>query len=269
MVDVDARLAERLRLRLEEEAVRAVQLEGELQRLSPLLADFPVVVLKGPVLAHGLYPDPLLRPFKDLDLLVPSARFEELVVALGRYGYVRSRPEPVPGFDALVGKALVLVHPGGVVIDLHRTLVSGIVGSSIDVDAIVADRIAVPVGPLEVPAPSWEVHLVECALHAVVEDGLARALSLRDVAQLALDPRLDVDVAIRIAARWQLTDVLAEGLSGSMEGLGLVPPGELANVPAGPSTQAPGFRHRSVRRAAVCWSSVMATPAAEPQSRGG
>ena len=93
-----------------------------------------------------------------------------------------------------------------------------------------ADRIAVPVGPLEVPAPSWEVHLVECALHAVVGDGLARALSLRDVAQVALDPRLDVDVAIRIAARWQLTDVLAEGLSGSMEGLGLVPPGELASA---------------------------------------
>ena len=52
----------------------------------------------------ALYPDPLLRPFTDLDLLVPGPRLEEFVVALAGYGYERGRPEPVPGFDARVGQ---------------------------------------------------------------------------------------------------------------------------------------------------------------------
>ena len=229
-IDIDGPLADRLRRRLEEEATQAVRLEGELLRLAPLVAAFPVVVLKGPVLAHGAYPDPLLRPFTDLDLLIPGSRLEEFVVALAGLGYERARPEPAPGYDARVGKAVTLTHPGGVVIDLHRTLVAGVVGASIDVDAIVADHISVPVGSMDVPAPSWEAHLIECALHAVVGDGLARALSLRDVAQVALDSRLDVDAAIALASRWQVSDALADGLRASMDGLGLAPPGGLAAI---------------------------------------
>ncbi len=115
------------------------------------------------------------------------------VRALEELGYERTRPEPAPGYDARVGKALTLAHPGGVVVDLHRTLVAGNLGDSIDVDEIIADRRAVTVGPVAVPAPSWEAHLVETALHAVMGDGLARALSIRDIAQVALHPDLDID----------------------------------------------------------------------------
>ena len=209
-----------------------MRLEGELLRLAPLLDEFPVVVLKGPVLAHGAYPDPLLRPFTDLDLLIPGPRLEEFVVALSAFGYERARPEPVPGFDARVGKAVTVIHRGDVVIDLHRTLVAGIVGASIDVDAIVADHITVAVGSMAVPAPSWEAHLIETALHAVVGDGLARALSLRDVAQVALDPRLDVEGALALAARWDVSAPLADALRASMDGLGLAPPDGLAAAAA-------------------------------------
>ena len=184
-IDLDGPLAERLRVRLKEEAIQAVRLEGELLRLSPLLEVFPVVVLKGAVLAHGAYPDPLLRPFTDLDLLVPGPRLEEFVVALAGTATSEAARNRHRGTTATIGKAVTLVHPGGVLIDLHRTLVSGTLESSIDVDAIVAHRIPVVAGSFTVPAPTWEAHLVECALHAVVGDGLARALSLRDVAQVA------------------------------------------------------------------------------------
>ena len=111
-IDLDGPLADRLRVRLKEEAIQAVRLEGELLRLAPLLDGFPVVVLKGAVLAHGAYPDPLLRPFTDLDLLVPGPRLEEFVVALAGYGYERSRPEPTPGLRRDVGKAVTLVASG-------------------------------------------------------------------------------------------------------------------------------------------------------------
>ena len=112
VVELDARSTDLLAQQLESEAIRAVQLEGELIRLAPVLAELPAVVLKGAVLAHGAYPDPALRPFTDLDLLVAGPSHDDAVEAFEALGYVRSRPEPAPGYDARVAKALTLSHPG-------------------------------------------------------------------------------------------------------------------------------------------------------------
>ncbi|HYZ98681.1 MAG TPA: nucleotidyltransferase family protein, partial [Acidimicrobiales bacterium] len=212
VVDIDAAMAERLQRQLDAEAMRAVQLEGELIRLAPALERLGAVVLKGAVLAHAAYPDPLLRPFTDIDLLVPGRRVAEAVEVFASYGYQRTRPEPAPGFDARVGKALTLEHPGGVVIDLHRTLTTGNLGEGIDVDGLVAARREVRVGSHTVPAPSWEAHLVECALHAVVGDGLARPMSLRDVAEVSRHPALDADAGAELAVRWQAAEAVGRGL---------------------------------------------------------
>jgi hypothetical protein len=230
MVRIDADMAGRLQRQLDAEAVRAVQLEGELLRLAPALEYLGGVVLKGAVLAHGAYPDPLLRPFTDIDLLVPGERIENAISVLGTYGYQRARPEPAPGYDARVGKAVVLQHPGGVIIDLHRTLAAGDAGEAIDVHEIVAGRQQVPVGPHTVGAPSWEAHLVECALHAVVGDGLTRPLSLRDIAEVAHHPLLDAAVAADLAYRWQVAELVGLGLGAARDGLGLELPDALADL---------------------------------------
>ena len=100
LVDLDDRSTHRLELRLEAEAIRAVQLEGELIRLQQVLTDLPAVVLKGAVLAHEAYPDPSLRPFTDLDILVAGANHADAVRKLEALGYERTRPEPAPGYDA-------------------------------------------------------------------------------------------------------------------------------------------------------------------------
>ena len=223
----------RLTSRLESEAIRAVQLEGELLRLETLLAEFDAVVLKGTVLAHGVYPDPSFRPFTDLDLLVDGTRHKSAVRALERFGYSRSRPEPAPRYDATVGKAHTLVHPGGVVIDLHRTLVAGLAGASIDVPAILANRMPVRIGAQTVPAPSWEAHLVEVCLHAVIGDGLERALSLRDVAQVALHPQLDPLQAAELARRWKVAGVVVEALRAAVDAFGVELPAALQAQPGG------------------------------------
>jgi hypothetical protein len=47
----------------------------------------PVVPLKGPVLAESLYPDPLLRPFSDLDLLIHKEDVPAALQLLKREGY--------------------------------------------------------------------------------------------------------------------------------------------------------------------------------------
>jgi Uncharacterised nucleotidyltransferase len=230
LVEIDADMAGRLQQQLDAEAIRAVQLEGELLRLEPALAKLGAVVLKGAVLAHAAYPDPLLRPFTDIDLLVTGDGIAEAISCLATYGYQRTRPEPGPGYDAQVGKAVVLQHPGGVVIDLHRTLAPGNAGEGIDVGEILAARRQVPLGPRTVPAPSWEAHLVECALHAVVGDGLARPLPLRDIAEVAHHPSLDPGGAAELALRWQVAELVGLGLRAARDGLGLELPNALAGL---------------------------------------
>jgi hypothetical protein len=48
----------------------------------------PVAVLKGADFADHLYPDPSLRPFTDLDLLVPEQAVPDAEKAISRLGYV-------------------------------------------------------------------------------------------------------------------------------------------------------------------------------------
>jgi Uncharacterised nucleotidyltransferase len=228
MIDIDAEMAGRLQRQLDAEAIRAVQLEGELIRLAPALEHLGAVVLKGAVLAHAAYPDPLLRPFTDLDVLVPGDGLPHAISVFATYGYQRTRPEPAPGYDASVGKAVTLRHPGGVVIDLHRTLAAGNAGEGIDVYELVAERRHIPIGSHTVPAPSWEAHLVECALHAVVGDGLARPLSLRDIAEVAHHPSLEPVAAAELALRWQVAELVGIGLRAARDGLGLELPNALA-----------------------------------------
>jgi Uncharacterised nucleotidyltransferase len=242
MVDIDADIAARLQRQLDAEAIRAVQLEGELLRLEGALEHLRAVVLKGAVLAHAAYPDPLLRPFTDLDLLVPGEQFSHAISVLATYGYQRTRPEPAPGYDRRVGKALTLQHPGGVVIDLHRTLAAGNAGVGIDVPELLAGRRQVRIGSHSVPAPSWEAHLIECALHAVVGDGLARPLSLRDVAEVAHHPSLDAAAAAELAFRWHVADLVGLGLRAARDDLGLELPNALASLALRADATAPGSR---------------------------
>ncbi len=47
----------------------------------------PAIVLKGPVIAERFYPDPGLRPYRDIDLLVPLAAHERVAALCARLGY--------------------------------------------------------------------------------------------------------------------------------------------------------------------------------------
>lgn len=72
----------------------------ELARLLDALAsdETPVILLKGSALAPQIYPDPGLRPFGDLDLLVPEARIAKVVTLLQARGYA-PLPEMSSGFE--------------------------------------------------------------------------------------------------------------------------------------------------------------------------
>jgi hypothetical protein len=265
-VDLDDDGLVRLEEQLEREATTAVRLEAELLRLAPLLDRHGTVVLKGAVLAHGAYASPELRPFTDLDVLVPTSSLPAVLDDLAGAGYRRPRPDPSRAFLQRVAKATVVVHPAGPAVDVHRTLVAGVLGEGIDVAELLAARTTVLAGNVRVPAPSWEAHLVEVALHAVVGDGLQRALSLRDVAEVATRPGLDADEALALAHRWRVEAPLRTALGVAADRLGATLPDALAGwasidaaprpapVPAGAASarrRLDEVRHGHLRRRAT------------------
>jgi hypothetical protein len=69
------------------------------ETLSALNAmSFEFLLIKGPVLAHQVYPDPLLRPFNDIDLIVREhdwATMHQQLLSLG-FELVAGFPEPPP-----------------------------------------------------------------------------------------------------------------------------------------------------------------------------
>lgn len=84
-------------------------------------AGIPSILLKGAAIATWLYDDGAVRPYKDIDLLVPPADFERAVTALGGAGYSHWLSGASP-FE-FGPNELELVGPGGAVIDLHHRLI--------------------------------------------------------------------------------------------------------------------------------------------------
>jgi hypothetical protein len=79
-----------LLLRVREDGVAGLAQEVELRRVLRTLtaAAVDVLVLKGPAVAHTVYPRPDLRPYGDLDLFCRAADYDRLYRALTAAGYV-------------------------------------------------------------------------------------------------------------------------------------------------------------------------------------
>jgi hypothetical protein len=82
------------RERLIRRAVLSLAIRGQIREIAAAFstAGKPVIVLKGADFADHLYPDPSLRPFTDLDLLVPQAAMEGAEEMVSRLGYVSCDP---------------------------------------------------------------------------------------------------------------------------------------------------------------------------------
>lgn len=81
-------------------------------------AGVDAVVVKGPAVAM-FYPQPGLRPFEDVDVLVPRERFRTAMDALALDGYVRPVP-PRTYFPLLCREGVNMWRADGASIDLHH-----------------------------------------------------------------------------------------------------------------------------------------------------
>ena len=100
-------------------AINYVEIEATRKVVTTALeeAQIPALWLKGIALAHTVYPQPVLRPMSDLDVLVPFERREEALPVVERLGYhfLPSQQKVLKPADAL---RLNLLH--------HYTLAGGL-----------------------------------------------------------------------------------------------------------------------------------------------
>ena len=154
-------------------------------------AGVPVRVLKGAAMAHLDYPDPAQRPYGDIDVLVPSDKFDHAVEVLTAGGCRRLFPQPRPGFDREFGKGVCVRTPTGLEIDLHRTFSMGPFGERLALLDLWDSSEDFALAGTRMQALSSEARFLHAAYHAALGDRRLRLAPLRDLAQLALTRDLD------------------------------------------------------------------------------
>lgn len=181
-------------------------------------------VLKGPAVGNLDYPDPPVRTFGDVDLLVRGADLDHAVARLRDAGFRRRLPELRTGFERRFAKGVPLERAHGFELDLHRSFADGPFGLLARPEELFTGSpgSAQPftVGGTAVRALSAEDRFVHACYHVAL-NGHRRLSSLRDVAQIALVTRPDeTRVHARVRA-WHGEPVLARGVARTWELLGL------------------------------------------------
>jgi hypothetical protein len=195
-------------------AVRSLRIERALLAAWRALADqaIDVRVLKGSAVAHLDYPDPAIRGFGDVDLLVSGRQLEAAIGLLLATGAERPLPELHPGFDRRFGKGVMLKGSDGIELDVHRSLLAGPYGLTVDLDHLLASSEPYALGGEQVLALGRVERFLHACYHAALGDPATRLVPLRDVIQMALHPDLDWPRVLDLAGAWRGEPVLARAI---------------------------------------------------------
>lgn len=228
--------------------VGAVTLERALLRTIDVLgsADIDYRVLKGTAVAHLDYPDPSLRAYGDVDLLVPGAQLDAAIAALEQAGHSRRFPEPRPGFQQRFGKGNCMVTPERMEVDLHRSLAMGPFGLTIVLDDLWLQPATFVLAGTEVLALGPEERFLHATIHAALGDPVPRLSPLRDVAQMLLTRPLDVERVHALSAAWRIDAVVARAVD--LAGGAFELPTDAHPLLAWSKTYRPGRRDRRFLR---------------------
>jgi len=175
-------------------------------------ASIDVRVLKGVAVAQLDYPDPGLRAFGDIDLLVRADDAERLEAVLTQLGGRRNQPAARPGFDRRFGKSFTYVLPDGFEVDVHRTFVMGPYGLTVEIDDLWQRSQTFGLGDQTLATVSPEVRLMHAAYGAVLSSWPPRLRPRRDLAEMALHGSHDPDRVIAMAQSWRAEAVLATAI---------------------------------------------------------
>jgi len=242
---VRERLSQHLADNMARQLIFSRELAGLLRRFGA--AGVPVIPLKGPVLAETLYPDPALRPFSDLDLLIRPETVLPVDRLLQDLGYRRLPDAHSWSFDITYDRATLYEGPAGIRVDLHWGLLSDWRYSWNEREGLtVWDRaVRIRVAGEEALGLCPEDLLLHLALHLAVHHGLAGLLWYWDLF-LVIDrwgKTLDWQAVIERASSWRVRAALYFAL------LGL----ELFFGASAPAPVMGRVRPRGPRAAAIGW----------------
>ena len=167
------------------------------------------VVLKGPATAHLDDDDASLRTFADLDLLVSSEDLDRAVEVLAGRGAVRPWVQRRPGYDHRFAKSVTMTLPGGVEIDLHRSLCDGVHGFRIPLDRLFGEHESFDLAGETIGVLSRRHRFLHAAYHAVLGSRWPRLMSQRDIGGYLVQPDLQPDTVVPEVQRWRGEEVLA------------------------------------------------------------
>lgn len=178
------------------------------------------LVLKGSAFAHTAYPLPEARPFADLDLLVPADQLDRAGEVLDAMGAPRRVPELRAGFDRRFGRTVTRATADGYEVDVHRALAAGPFAFLVDPGVLFQRAAGFELAGREVRCLDPTLALLHSCIHLVL-GGRPRLLTVRDVAQHADLPGVDLDVLVDAAAAWRLTAVAARAIDRARADLAL------------------------------------------------
>ena len=161
--------------------------------------NIPAVALRGLHLAHFLYPDPGLRPMRDVDILLnPRDRFklQELLATCGYSADRLLRSQLVYTIDQTVFE----FHWSFLTIKRYR--------SAIDTDWMIQSRIVQKTDQGLIYCLPNEQELIGVAAHAFIHHDLDGLMPLIDLGLLMADPDLDWNLIVAWCCEKRLTNLL-------------------------------------------------------------
>lgn len=177
------------------------------------------LVLKGPAVAHLDEPDPSLRTFHDLDLLVSANDLDHAIATLERHGATRRVAQRRPGFDRRYLKSVGMRTHDGIELDVHRSLVGGPHGFRIPLDRVLAGAERFEVGGIGFLAPGLVHRALHASYHAVVGSATPPLHTLRDLGGYLSRPDLTVEEVVDEARRWRGEVVLFQAVQATFDSL--------------------------------------------------
>ena len=171
----------------------------------------PSILLKGAAIATWLYQGGDVRPYQDVDLLVPPSQLKTAIEALAQLGYAHESEGAHPA--EFGPKELELVGPGNVHIDLHHGLIGVSAPSQHCWDVLVGRTTVLELAPnVHVQVLDPTARAMHLALHAA-QNGPIDVKAVADLQRgLARLDRSEWEEAARLADQLQATEAFAAGL---------------------------------------------------------
>lgn len=187
---------------------RLLWLQGELTDLG-----IEMRVLKGPAAAHLDHRLPELRQYGDLDVLVRGDDLPRVFALLERDGFHRTYATPSATYDRRFLKSASF--RGDVEVDVHRTIADAPLGHRIPIGDLWGAGTEFHIGGTTLHALSPEQRLLHACMHSHLGSPPTPLSSHADVVALLLGA-VDPQAVHELAARWQLTSVIAAAIDSSV-----------------------------------------------------